>query len=146
MRVILLQDVRGFGKKGEVRETSDGYAKNVLIAKGLATLATPREIQRLNEQKAAKEKSIAKERALFLKIKEELKEKELLFPVKTGTKGEVFGSITAEMIKNALREQGIEANKINLPKALKALGSYDVEVMLGMGITGTVKVKLLSQK
>lgn len=145
MRVILLQDVRSLGKKFEIKEVADGYGKNVLLAKGVAKLATPEEVKNLEIQKTAQNKAIADQKARLLKLKDELGGKELSFPMKTGTKNEVFGSVGADAIKTALREQGIEADKINLPKALKALGSYDVEVMLGMGIIGTVKVILVAQ-
>lgn len=146
MKVILLQDVRSLGKKFEVKEVSDGYGKNVLLAKGLAKLATPEEVKKLGDQRAAQNKAAQEQKARFLKIKEELEKKELAFQVKTGVKNEVFGSVNADAIKIALREQGIEAEKINLPKPLKALGRFEVEVTLGMGISGKVSVKLLSQK
>lgn len=138
--------VKGVGKKFEVKEVSDGYAKNVLIPKGLAKIATPQEIQKLNEQKAVWEKNAAEQKARFLEIRENLLSKELSFPMKTGTKDEVFGSVGADAIKVALREQGIGVEKINLPKPLKALGRFEVEVLLGMGVTAKVAVRLLSQK
>jgi large subunit ribosomal protein L9 len=145
MKIILLQQVKGVGKKFEVKEVSDGYAKNVLIPKGLAKIATPQEIQKLNEQKATWEKNAAEQKARFLQIKEDLRTKELSFPVKTGSKDEVFGSVGADVIKVALREQGIGVEKINLPKPLKALGRFEVEVILGMGVSAKVAVILLRQ-
>lgn len=145
MKIILLQQVKGVGKKFEVKEVSDGYAKNVLIPKGLAKIATPQEIQKLNEQKATWEKNAAEQKARFLQIKEDLRTKELSFPVKTGSKDEVFGSVGADAIKVALREQGIGVEKINLPKPLKALGRFEVEVILGMGVSAKVAVILLRQ-
>lgn len=137
--------MKGVGKKFEVKEVSDGYAKNVLIPKGLAKIATPQEIQKLNEQKATWEKNAAEQKARFLQIKEDLRTKELSFPVKTGSKDEVFGSVGADAIKVALREQGIGVEKINLPKPLKALGRFEVEVILGMGVSAKVAVILLRQ-
>lgn len=142
MRVILLVEVKGLGKKFEIKEVSDGYAKNVLIPKKLAQLATPQDIQKLAAQKALWEKQAAEEKIRLTGIKEDLHKKEIVFHVKTGAKNEVFGSVTTDMIKNALREQGIGVEKVLIPKALKTIGTHEVEVLLGMGVAGVVRITL----
>lgn len=146
MKVILLADVRGLGKKWDVKDVSDGYAKNALIPKNLAKAATPEDIKNLDAQKALQLKRAKEEREKLLKLAGELRKKELKFLVKTGEKKEVFGSVTGDMIKIALRKEGIEADKINLAKPIRELGEHEVEIALGMGVSGKVKAILLPQK
>ena len=146
MKIILLQDVKGLGKKLDVKDVSDGYAKNALLPKNLAKAATPEDIKNLDAQKALQLKRAKEEKEKLLKLAGELGKKELKFLVKTGGKKEVFGSVTADMIKMALRKEGIEADKINLVKPLRELGEHEVEVALGMSVSGKVKVTLLPQK
>lgn len=145
MKVILLQDVKGLGKKLDVKDVSDGYAKNALLPKNLAKAATPEDIENLDAQKALQLKRLKEEKEKLLKLSGELNKKELKFLVKTGAKKEVFGSVTADMIKIALRKEGIETDKINLVKPLRELGEHEVEIALGMGVSGKVKVILLRQ-
>lgn len=145
MKVILLADVRGVGRKSEVKEVSDGYAKNVLLPKKLAQFAAPQDIQRLTEKKAAEEKQTAAEKARLLRLRDELHAKELFFKVKTGPKGEVFGSVNADMLRIALRGQGIEVERVDLPKPLKTLGAHEVPLSLGMGTKATIKTTLIPE-
>lgn len=146
MKVILQKDVRGLGKKWEVKDVSPGYAMNALIPNGLAKVARDEDLRKLETQKILHEERVMKEKREKEAIARSLSEKNLIFEVKTGEKGEVFGSVTADMIKNALAKQGIHAEKINLPKPLKVLGEQLIEISLGMGISGRVRTRLLPQR
>jgi len=139
MKVIFLKDVRGVGKKMEIKEVNDGYARNFLIPRGFAKMALERDVKELKreteEQKLNHEKLVQK----FIKFGDELKKRPLIFKLKTGEKREVFGSVSAKDIEEKLRERGIEHSKIIIEKSIKKIGHHEMEADFGSGI----KIKLL---
>ncbi|MEW6617006.1 MAG: 50S ribosomal protein L9 [Patescibacteria group bacterium] len=139
MKVIFLKDVRGVGKKSEVKEVNDGYARNFLIPRGFAKMAIEREVEKLKreteEQKVKHEKLVQK----FVALGDELKKQPMIFTLKTGEKGEVFGSVSAKDIEGKLQEKGIAHSKIIIEKPIKKTGPHEVEADFGSGI----KIKLL---
>lgn len=145
MKVIFLKDVKGQGKKGEIKTVSDGYGKNFLIKNGYAVLATPTGLDRLNKEN--KEKVIAEEKEI--KRCEELKKKiekdSYKFKVKTGDQDRVFGSVSAKQIAIELKNKGyeIDKKKIKMELALSSLGFHNVEIELHKKVIATIKVQLM---
>ena len=145
MKVILLQDVKGKGKKGQMLEISDGYARNFLLPKKLAVEATPDAINtmRMND-KAAAERA-AKERAEALEISHKLREMTLVVTAKGGGAGKLFGSVTSQEIADALKEKSgiaIDKRKIVMSDSIKNVGTYTVQCKLGYEITAPLTVKI----
>ena len=145
MKVILLQDVKGKGKKGQMLEISDGYARNFLLPKKLAIEATPDAINtmRMND-KAAAEKA-AKERAEAVEISRQLREMTVVVTAKGGGAGKLFGSITSQEIADALKAKSgitIDKRKIVLSDPIKNVGTYTVQCKLGYEITAPLTVKI----
>lgn len=148
MKVIFLKDVKGQGKKNEIKEVSDGYGKNFLINKGLAVLATPTSLKRLNQEKTENQQKIELEKQQALKIKEQLNNISLKFKVKTGEHDKVFGSVSPKQIVSELKNKGFNIDKKMLKSTenLSYLGFHNVEVELYKGIDATLKVELIKEK
>ena len=142
MKVILLKDVKGVGKTGELITTSDGHAMNLLLPKKLAVQATPVELAKYKKhiEKDAKETENLK--ALAKKLSSE----PLKFILKTGPHGEVFNSITKEDIAAALKIAGYEAVKIEVDKPLRTLGTHHAIIHLGKGIEVKVMIETAGDK
>ena len=145
MKVILLQDVKGKGKKGQMLEVSDGYARNFMLPKKLAVEATADAINtmRMND-KAAAEKA-AKERAEALEISHKLKELILVVTAKGGGAGRLFGSVTNQEIADALKAKtgiALDKRKIVIADPIKSVGTYTVTCKLGYEITAKLTVKI----
>ena len=145
MKVILLADIKGVGKKDEVINSSDGYARNFLFPKKLAVEANAENMSKLkakNDSNAYK-KSVEKEEAQ--NIAEKLKNITLKVAVKAGENGKIFGSITSKEIADNLKEQykiEIDKKKIDLKEPIKTLGSFPVNIKLYEGVIGTLKVQI----
>ncbi len=146
MKVILLADVKGTGKKGEIKEVSDGYARNMLIKKGLAKEATAVEINSLKIKNQAEEFHRQEEIKRLTALAKELNGKVIACKVKAGEKGRIFGSVTTQEIANALNEQGYAVDKrmILLNENIKSVGVYKIEIKLMSGIIAKVSVKVES--
>ncbi len=145
MKVILLQDVKGKGKKGQMLEISDGYARNFLLPKKLAMEATPDAINtmRMND-KAAAERA-AKERAEALETSRKLREMTVVVTAKGGGAGKLFGSVTNQEIADALKAASgitLDKRKIVLSDPIKNVGTYTVQCKLGYEITAPLTVKI----
>ena len=145
MKVIFLQDVKGKGKKGQMAEISDGYARNYLLPKKLAMEATPDAINtmRMND-KAAAERA-AKERAEAVEISKKLREMTVVVPAKGGGAGKRFGSVTSQEIADALKAKSgivIDKRKIVLSDTIKTVGTYTVQCKLGYEIVAPLTVKI----
>jgi len=143
MKVILLQDVRGQGKKGEMINVSDGYARNFLFPRKLAQEATADNVNtmRMNDKAKREKEQKAREEAAALSAK--LREMTLSVFAKGGGAGRLFGSVTSQEIADALKEQeGVELDKrkIVIDEAIKTVGLYTVKVKLGFGIDAALKV------
>ncbi len=146
MKVILQQDVKGQGKKGELKEVSDGYARNFLFPKKLAVEATADNINTMKLQEKAKQAQIAKEKAEAKENAEKLKECTVKISAKAGSNGKLFGAVTSKEISDALAAQykiEIEKNKIVQAEPIKTYGSFEVKVKLGHEISATLKVMVV---
>lgn len=140
MRVIFLKDVRSIARKGEVKNVSNGYARNFLLPQGLAKLATESEIKQIGEQKEADAKSREEHIVALKQLGTELMGREFIFEVASAEKGEIFGSVGERDIKKALETANIEIQKVFLEKPLKTLGAHEIEIELGLG----VKTKIIA--
>ena len=148
MKVIFLQDVRGQGKKGELKEVSEGYGRNYLLPRGLATEATKDNLNALALKEKAKKAQEAKERALAEENAARLKDIVVNIRAKAGSNGRLFGSVTSQEIAEALEAQHgivIEKNRIVQGEPIKAFGNYEVKCKFGFGIEGTVNVLVIEQ-
>ena len=144
MKVILLQDVKGTGKKDDVVEVSDGYARNCLFKKKLAVEATAAGVNAINGQKKAAEFHKAEEIRKWRETAASIKGKEVTCFVKCGENGKVFGSVTSKEIADKLREHGyeIDKKKIVLGDTLKTVGVYDAEIKFLPDVSAKIKVKV----
>ena len=145
MKVILKQDVKSLGKKDAIVNVSDGYARNMLLKKGLGKEANGQNMNDLKLQKANAEKVAQENLDAARALAEEMKDKEVKVSVKAGEGGRVFGSVSSKEIATAFKEQcdvDIDKKKIQLTDAIKAFGTYDVPVRLHQKVTGTLKVKV----
>ena len=146
MKVILLSDVKKVGKKGEIKEVADGYARNYLISRGLAVVASEGANKVLAKQNKEKEKQeqIAKQEAI--KLKEELSKLELDFRVKA-KEGRVSGSVSTKEIAEELKKKGIEIDKRKIVdnEPITSLGYSNIKIELYKDVVGTIKVKLIEE-
>ena len=143
MQVILLEDVKGSGKKGELINASDGYARNYLLPKKLAMEATPQALNELKQKEAAKERRLALEKQAALDSANAVKGKTVRITSAAGQNGKLFGSVTAAEVAEEMKKQfGIEIDrrKIALESEIKAFGTYNAEVKFGHGISAQIYV------
>lgn len=149
MKVILKADVRGKGKKGQMIEVAEGYARNFLLPKGLAVLATADAMNTMRLQEKAKAKADAEAKAAATEIEEKLKGLQVKVASKGGEGGKLFGAVTGREIAAALKEQhgvDIDSKKLVLDEPIKSFGSYQVKAKLGFEISGTVYVIVTEEK
>ncbi len=144
MKIILLQDVKGQGKKGEVIEVNEGYARNFLIKKGLAEAATASKINDLNQKKAAADFHRAEELKAMRELAKEINGKSFTVTIKAGQGGKVFGSVTGANIADSLQAAGynIDKKKVALAQPIKNVGVYDVDLKLMEGVSSKIKVSV----
>ena len=145
MKVILQKDVKGKGKKGELKEVSDGYARNYLLPRGLAVEATADNLNTMRLQDKARQAQIAREKARAQEIAEQLKTITVVVRAKGGGAGRLFGSVTSEEISKALKAQtgiDIDRKKIVQDDPIKNVGTYHLKCKLGHEISGTMTVQV----
>jgi large subunit ribosomal protein L9 len=143
MKVILQQDVQGSGKKGELVNVSDGYARNFLLKRGLAIAATPQAMNEMKAKQQAQENKSQRETDAAKKLAGQIEGKTVKILANAGAGGKLFGSVTAQEIAGELKKQmGVEVDrrKINLENDIKAFGTYTAEVKLHAGISAKVYV------
>lgn len=143
MKVIFNADVKGKAKKGEMKEVSDGYARNYLLPRGLAAEATADNINALKLKEKARAAQIEKEKAQARENAKKLEGVQVVVRAKAGSNGKLFGAVTSQEISNALKEQfgiEVEKNKIVQAEPIKNYGSYTVKAKLGYEISGNVNV------
>ena len=143
MKVILQQDVKGQGKKGQLIEASDGYARNFLIPRKLAVAATAENLNTMKQQEKAKLAQEAAEKAAAQEMADKLAGCMVKIPAKAGNGGKLFGSVTSKEVSDALKAQfglDVAKTKIVLPEPIKAFGTYQLKCKLGYEISGTVNV------
>ena len=149
MKVILKQDVKGKGKKGQMIEAAEGYARNFLIPKGLAVVATADAVNTMNLQAKAKAKADAEAKAEALAIAEKLKSCQVKIAAKGGEGGKLFGAVTGKEIAAALKEQygmDVDSKKLVLDQPIKTFGSFEVKAKLGYEVSGTIYVLVVEEK
>ena len=143
MKVILQQDVKGQGKKGELKEVSDGYARNYLLPRKLAIIATADNLNTFKLQEKAKAAQLEKEKERAREIASQLKDMCVKISAKAGGSGKLFGAVTSKEISDALKEQhGIEidSKKIVQSEPIKSFGAFEVKAKLGYEISGVIHV------
>ena len=147
MKVVLLKDVKGTGKKGDIKEVADGYAKNFLIKNGFAIVATAAALNNNARQKEADayHKEMEKQDAIALSNK--LKGVNVKFAIKCGENGKTFGSVTSKEISEKLKTLGydIEKRKIELLQPLKTIGQYQITIKLHPAVTAKIEVEIAAQ-
>lgn len=149
MKVILNADVKGQGKKGEMIEVSEGYARNYLLPRNLAIKATADNMNVLRQKEKARQAQIAREKEQAKAYAEQLGSCIVKVRAKGGENGKLFGSVTSREIAEALQEQhgiALEKNRIVLEDNIKNFGSYDVKCKLGYEINGTIHVQVIEAK
>jgi large subunit ribosomal protein L9 len=142
MKVILRQEFQQLGHVGDVVDVKEGYARNYLIPRNIAYLATPSSILQLEEEKKQHSRQKEKEKRTSEKLAIELEKVSVTIQMNVGEDDKLFGSVTSQMIADSLKEKGIMIDKrqIEMEDAIKALGIYTVDVKLAGGVTGKVKV------
>ena len=149
MKVILQQDVKGQGKKGQLIEVAEGYARNFLLPRKLAVPATADAMNTMRLQEKAKRAEEARQRAEALEIVEKLKNSPVKIAARAGANGKLFGAVTSKEVSDALQAQyGIELGKqkIVMDEPIKAYGSYQLKAKLGFEISGTMYVMVVEEK
>jgi large subunit ribosomal protein L9 len=148
MKVILLQDVKGQGKKGELINASDGYARNFLLPKKLAVEASPSSLNEMKNRDEAKKHRIAEEKAAAEADAQKLSGKSVSLFAKAGSAGRLFGAVTSKEIADAISKQcGVEVDKhkIVLKDNIKAFGDYEIKIKFGYDITATLTLIVKSE-
>ena len=148
MKVILLQDVKGQGKKGQLIEASDGYARNFLLPRKLAVAATAENQNTMKQQEKAKKAQEAAEKAEAQAVAEQLKAIMVKVTAKAGSGGRLFGAVTSKEISDALKEQfglDIAKTKIVQDEPIKSAGTYQLKCKLGYEISGTLTVTVAEE-
>lgn len=150
MRVIFLKDVKGKGKKGEIKNVADGYANNFLLKNGLAEEATTSSVSALKGQQKAEDKKAAEELQVAQDLKALLEKEEtaITIPAKAGEDNRLFGSITSKQVAEHLNKQHkvkLDKRKINLPNPIRSLGYTRMEVRLHPEVTATLTVRVVAE-
>ena len=148
MKVILQKDIKEHGKKGQMVEVSDGYARNYLFPRKLAIAATSDNINTIKQQEKARQRQIEAEKAEAQAIKEKLSAVVVRIPARAGDNGKLFGSVTSKEISEALAEQHgitVEKNRIAQSEPIKSFGTFEVKCKLGHEISGVINV-IISEK
>lgn len=149
MKVILQQDVKGQGKKGQMVEVSEGYARNFLLPRKLAIVATTDAINTMNLKEKARRAEEARQKEAAMAAAEQLKALLVKIPAKAGAGGRLFGAVTTKEISDALKQQhnvDIPKQKLVLDDPIKSFGTYQVKARLGFEISGTVNVLVCEEK
>lgn len=145
MKIILLQDEKKLGKKGDIIEVSEGYARNFVLPKKIGVEATPKNLNDLKLQKSNEAKVAQEQLDQAKAMAELLATKEVVVSIKAGENGRTFGSVSTKEIGQALKAQTdieVDKKKLVLPEAIKNFGVYEVPIKLHPKVTGTVKVKV----
>jgi len=147
MKVIFLKDVKGQGKKGEVKEISEGYAQNFLLPRGLARLATEGNVKTLEQQNLSEQKRKAQEKADAEALGKTLEETAVVIKAKSGEGGRLFGAITSKQIAEALEKMKfkVDKRKIELNDPIRSLGTMHVTIKLHPEVKTQVKVQIVEE-
>jgi len=147
MKVIFLKDVKGQGKKGEIKDLSEGYIRNFLLPKGLAAIASEGNVKQLEHQKQSENKRKEKEKADAQELAAKLNEMTVVIKSKAGEGGRLFGSITSKQIAEELEKKGIhlDKRKIEMADAIRSLGTMTVKVKLYPDVTAQLRVQVTEE-
>ena len=148
MKVILMQDIKSVGKKGQILDASDGYARNYLLPRKLAVVADNANLNELKTKQDANKYKRDMTMANAKELAEKMKDFELTFKIKAGDNGKTFGSVTAKDVADALNEKyyvEVDKKKIGLSDAIKTIGTYTIDIKLFEGITGKLKVNVVAE-
>ena len=148
MKVILTQDIKSVGKKGQIIDASDGYARNFLLPKKMAVIADATNLNELKTKQDANKYRHDMTMANAKELSEKMKNFELVFKIKAGENGKIFGSITSKDIATELAKKyfvEVDKKKVCLDDAIKTLGVYNIEIKLFEGITGVLKVNVIAE-
>ncbi len=142
MKIILLKDVKGQGKKGDLLDVNEGFARNFLIKKGLAEAATATKINELNQKKTSEAYHKQEEIKAMTALAKEINGKSFTIRIKVGQNGKVFGSVTSQDVSAGLKEAGYEVDKkkIVVSNPIKSVGDYEVEIKFAEGISAKITV------
>lgn len=146
MRIILLKDVKGLGRKGEVREVNDGYARNALIPKKLAQIATSSGIESVKNDLMQKKEAHDAKIAHFKQLSKSIESAKVQFSLKAGNKGELFGSVTTKDIQSELKKFNADEADVILEHPIKTIGMHPVIIDFGDGIRTTIQVEVKEEK
>ncbi len=148
MKVILMQDIKSVGKKGQILDASDGYARNFLLPKKLAVVADVSNLNALKTKQEANKYKRDMTMASAKELAEKMKKFELTFKIKAGENGKTFGSVTAKDIASELNKKyfvEVDKKKVGLEDAIKTVGVYNIEIKLFEGINGVLKVNVIAE-
>lgn len=146
MEIVLLEDVKSLGKKGQIVKVNEGYARNFILPKKLGVEATPKNLNDLKLQKANAEKKAAQQLAEAKELAEKLEKASVTLAIKAGDNGKAFGSVSGKEIGKAIQEQlglEIDKKKLVLPEPLKTFGTHEVPVKLHRDVTAKLAVKVV---
>ena len=145
MEVVLLEDVKALGKKGQIVKVNEGYARNFILPKKLGVEATPKNLNDLKLKKANQEKIAAQQLAEAKELGEKLEKASITLSIKAGDNGKAFGSVSGKEISKAIQDQlnlDIDKKKLVLPEPLKTFGTHEVPVKLHRDVTAKLSVKV----
>ncbi len=148
MKVVLLQDVKDLGKKGELVNASDGYARNYLFPRKLAVEATAGKLKELEDKKSSEKNRKEKELSAAKELADKISKVEIIFKTKAGENGKLFGSITGKDVADALKSQHkieVDKKKVVLHDAIKALGTYQVEIKVYPEVSAKINIKVVEE-
>lgn len=148
MKVILTQDIKSVGKKGQIIDASDGYARNFLLPKKMAVVADATNLNELKTKQEANKYRKDMSMANAKELSEKMKDFEVTFKIKAGENGKTFGSVTSKDIAEQLNKKyfvEVDKKKVMLNDAIKTLGVYNIEIKLFEGISGTLKVNVIAE-
>ena len=148
MKVILLKDVKGSGKAGDIINVSDGYARNFLIAKGVALEATSKNLNDLQGKKDSAQHKLDVEKAENLEIAKKLEGKEIVVKSKVGQGGKLFGAVTSATVAEKIKENftlDVDKKKISLNSEIKTFGDFFATIKMSQGVSCSIKIKVVEE-
>ena len=147
MKVVLLKDVKGTGKKGEIKEVADGYAKNFLLKNGFAVIANASAVNENNRQKEAVAYHKEMEKQEAVRLGENLKEKKIVLKIKCGENGKTFGSVTAQHIAEPLKKARfhVDKRKIEVREPIKTVGEYQISIKLHSEVVVKINLEVVAE-